>query len=142
MIPTAEQVELIDATMNEYISLVNDIIDYAIAIGKMPKLSSASVHAPLPSALRDQCRLDARSIWKKALKHGGRFPVLRMPVGYWNNQNYVITETTISFPMWVNGKSRRISVPAIIPQDDFALLRESKLGALRLTKKNVDTPHG
>lgn len=134
--PSAEQARLIDTTMNEYISLVNDILDYAIAIGEMPKLSSASVHAPLPSALRDQCRLDAKSIWKKTMKHGGRIPTLRRPVAYWNNQNYVVTEAAISFPVWSDGKSQRIFAPAVIPQDDFALLQRSKLGTLRITRKS------
>lgn len=51
LLPTKEQQELIVKTMREYIALTNDILNYALALGEMPKLSSAKVCAALPSAL-------------------------------------------------------------------------------------------
>ena len=38
--PTKEEIALLDFTMQEYISLVNDILDYATASDIMPKLTS------------------------------------------------------------------------------------------------------
>ena len=136
LVPTNEQARVIEATMHEYIGLVNDIIDYSIAIDEMPKLSSANIKAPLPSALRDQCRLDAKSIWKKIMKSGRCFPVLKKPVAIWNNQNYKANRDSIEFPVWLDGKSQRIKVKAVIPDDMYGTLVDSKLGTLRITKKN------
>lgn len=134
--PTKQQILLINDAMNEYISLVNDIIDYAIAIGEMPKLSSANLKAPLPSALKDQCRLDAKSIYKKFKKSKNKCPVMKRPVAYWNNQNYTIGNDYVAMPLFINGKSKKISVPAIIPQEIHNKLEGRKLGTLRITKKN------
>ena len=67
--PTKEEIALLDFTMQEYISLVNDILDYAIASDIMPRLTSKTMIAPLPSALKAQCYVDAKSIYNKALKH-------------------------------------------------------------------------
>lgn len=136
LLPTNEQQLLLRTTMEEYISLINDIVDYAIALGDMPKLSSAMVNAPLPACLRDQCRIDARSIWRKTLKHKWNFPTLKKPVAIWNNQNYRVFEDRLEFPVLVNGKSKRIAVKASIPEDAYALLSSRKLGTLRITCKN------
>ena len=70
--PTKEEIALLDFTMQEYISLVNDILDYAIASDVMPKLTSKTMIAPLPSALKAQCYVDAKSIYNKTLKHKSR----------------------------------------------------------------------
>ena len=72
--PTKEETVLLDFTMQEYISLVNDILDYAIASDIMPKLTSKTMIAPLPSALKAQCYMDAKSIYGNTLKHKSRMP--------------------------------------------------------------------
>ena len=134
--PTSNQQGLLDAVMNEYISLVNDVLDYANALGEMPRLTSASLKAALPSAVKNQCIQEIRSIWRKTLKYHAKLPTLKKPVAIWNNQNYKINNDSIEFPVWVSGKSQRISVKAIIPEDVLGLLLDSKLGTLRITKKN------
>lgn len=136
LLPSKKQEADILATTREFISLVNDMLDYAVALGRMPKMSSASVRADLPSALKNQCCLDARSIWKKTLKDNGPIPVLKKPVAIWNNQNYTIDQGYISFPLWVAGKSQKVKVKAIIPGDVFTILSNSKLGTLRISRKN------
>lgn len=136
LILTKEQQALLNATMSEYISLVNDIIDYAITLGYLPRLTSARVNASLPSALKAQCIQDACSIWSQTMKHGGKFPTLKKPVAIWNNQNYRIDESSISFPVLVDGKCTRIFVKAEIPQETLDILQNSKLGTLRITQKN------
>ena len=134
--PTKEQESLLNTTMSEYISLVNDILDYAIAIDKMPKLSSASVHAPLPSCVRAQCCRDAKSIWQKTKKSDGRFPTLKKPVAFWNNQNFKITDHgSVKVPLWIKGKSVYTEISAVIPDETYGILVSHKLGALRITKK-------
>lgn len=136
LIPSSDQKDVLDTTMAEYISLANDLIDYGIACGSLPRLTSARVIAPLPSALKAQCVQDVRSIWSKTMKHGGKFPTLKKPVAIWNNQNYRIDDSSISFPVMIDGKCTRISVKAEIPQEILDILQSSKLGALRITKKN------
>lgn len=137
LVPSNDQKFLLDATMAEYISLANDLIDYGIACGFLPRLTSARVIAPLPSALKAQCIQDVQSIWSKTMKHGGRFPVLKKSVAVWNNQNYRIDDSSISFPVMVNGKCIRISVKAEIPQETLDILQNAKQGTLRITKKNA-----
>lgn len=135
LVPTTEQAALLDQTMREYIALINDILDYAVACTYMPKLSSATVKAKLPSALRDQCRIDAKSIYKKTLRNGGKIPVLRKPVAIWNNQNYKFAKDSIDLPLWVGSKCKRVHIEAVIPDEMLAFLSSSKLGTLRVSKK-------
>ena len=131
--PTPEQEELIRRTMREYISLANDVMDYALATGYMPKLSSGNVRAPLPSAVKNQCLLDAKSAWGR-FQQTKRFPVFRKLVAIWNNQNYSIRQDGISFPVW-SGKCTRIFVKAMIPESLFQCLQSHRLGTLRITWK-------
>lgn len=139
LLPNAQIAALLDFTMQEYISLINDVLDYAIACGQMPKLSSANLHAPLPSALRDQCRRDAKSIYDKVTKprarFNGKFPTLKKPVGIWNNQNYEVGADYIAMPFFVNGKSRKMKIPANVPSEARRVLESAKQGTLRITKK-------
>ena len=57
---------------------------------------------------------------------------------YINNQNYSILEDGISFPLWINSKSRKTKIPAEIPFDIYNTLLENKdsLGLLRVCRKN------
>lgn len=111
LLPTETEAKLLDATAKQYITLINEILDCAIACDEMPKLSSSKLKAPLPSALKDQCRLDAKSIYDKVTKpgskHNGKFPLLKKLVIVWNNQNYTIGKDYIAMPFFVDGKSRK-----------------------------------
>ena len=111
LLPTETEAKLLDATAKQYITLINEILDCAIACDEMPKLSSSKLKAPLPSALKDQCRLDAKSIYDKVTKpgskHNGKFPLLKKPVIVWNNQNYTVGKDYIAMPFFVDGKSRK-----------------------------------
>lgn len=66
--PTAYQTKLIQATMLEYISTVNSLVSNAVSGLSITKITSADVSANLPSALRNQCIRDAKSIVKKYYK--------------------------------------------------------------------------
>ena len=54
IIPTVEQERLLQQTMLEYISVANDLLDYCCARIKMPKLTSSSFIASLPSAVKNE----------------------------------------------------------------------------------------
>ena len=136
LLPTAEEAAILNNTMAEYISLVNDIVDYGIAQGRIPQMSTASINAPLPAALKNQCIRDARSIWQKTQKNRTRFPTLRQLVANWNNQNYTVEPDAIAFPVWLNGKSKKIHVKAIVPEEALDIIRSHKLGTMRISRKN------
>jgi IS605 OrfB family transposase len=62
-------------------------------------------------------------------------PVVKKPVITWNNQNFKIVKNTLSFPIWIDGRSKRISVACVLT--DYQLERlNTKLGSLRITQKN------
>ena len=134
--PNAEQERLLDLTTSEYISSVNDLIDYCSGQMTMPKLSTSSFAAALPSAVKNEVINAVKSIIGK-YKRGlcGALPVLRKPVATWNNQNYTIKDGGLSFPVWAGGKSRRITVNAEITGYQQERLG-GRLGSLRITKKN------
>ena len=60
-----EQKELIIKTMTEYINTVNSLVSDATNGISILKYTSADVKACLPSALKNQCIRDAKSIVKK-----------------------------------------------------------------------------
>ena len=100
------------------------------------KLSSASFQAELPSAVKNEVINVAKSVVKRH-KNGTTksLSVLKKPVITWNNQNYSLSAYTLSFPLWIDGKSQRISVAAVITEYQWERL-QSRLGSLRITRKN------
>ena len=62
---TREQKSFITVTMTEYINTVNSLVSDATNGISIAKYTSADVKACLPSALRNQCIRDAKSIVKK-----------------------------------------------------------------------------
>lgn len=129
-----EQNRLIQSTMKEYMRTVNDIVDDMVTFNEYGKLSSANIFAKLPSSLRCQCVLDAKSIFKKYCKTGKQ-PVLKKPIAIWNNQNYKVSNNSLFFPVLIEGKSKRLKIKAKIPEETLEILQNSKLGTLRITYK-------
>ena len=80
LLPSKEQEQWLTTAATEYISLVNDIVDYALGQGMVPKFSSGDVAAPLPAAVKNQAIRDARSIYRKCCKthiqHTLRKPII------------------------------------------------------------------
>jgi len=147
VLPTLEQTILINATMKEYINTANAVVNDYVVGDKDTKHTSKSVVANLPSALKNQLIQDAKSIFKKYTKNLKsnakkeankqkeiKVPILKKPIAVWNNQNYAIKFGYITFPVWLNGKSTRILVKAVITDHQSNLLT-NKLGTLRITKK-------
>lgn len=154
---TSYQKALIATTMAEYISTVNGLVSYAVNGHSIAKTTSADVSANLPSALKNQCIRDAKSIVKKHYKQcyaavaknrslakrgsairvkASRLPVLHKLCCYVNNQNYRVRDNRIDFPVMVNGKSKRISVPVKLTDRQKSLFSNAKLGTMRIVVKN------
>lgn len=155
--PTEYQKNLITKTMTEYINTVNSLVSDAVSGHSIAKLTTADVSANLPSALKNQCIRDARSIVKKhyknchkailknrsLLKRGSAIrkkatslPILRKPCCYINNQNFTIKDSHIEFPVMVNGKSKRISVFGKLTDRQKTLFSDAKFGTMRIVIKN------
>jgi len=131
-----QQDKLLHETAEEYISSANDLIDYCCAQAGTPKLSSSSFIAPLPSAVKNEVVNTVRSIIAK-YKRGvcKTLPVLRKQIVTWNNQNYRLEGDAIEFPVWMDGKSKRIQVRAVITDYQRDRLK-GKPGSLRITQKS------
>ena len=113
--PDRDQAGLLKSVLKEYIAVVNDLTEYMNGQDSQVRLTSKSFQASLPSALKAQAIRDARSVFRKARKTG-ILPVLRKPVAIWNNQNWMLVDDTVRFPVWKDGKSHRIAVRFACPE--------------------------
>ena len=123
-----EQKALLIMTMNEYIRTVNSLISIATNGISINKYTTADVSAKLPSALKNQCIRDAKSIvnkynreCRKASAENSKLakqkanitvkeptvPILKKPCCYINNQNFKVIDNHIEFPVLINGRSKR-----------------------------------
>lgn len=154
--PTKYQSELIRAAMSEYISTVNSLVSDAASGKSIARITTADVDAQLPSALRNQCIRDARSIIRKYYKSchstvlknrslarktsniritAPKLPILRKPCCYINNQNFKVNGNNIEFPVIIGGRSKRIVVKTQISDKQKALFASYKLGSMRIVLK-------
>lgn len=153
---TKTEYMLVKDTMDTYISTVKSIVSDAVNGTSIAKLTSKGVSANLPSALRNQCARDARSIAKKynmdcikANRKNAKFakqgknimvaatlPVLKKPCCYVNNQNFRVSSTNIEFPVMVDGKSKRLFISTRMTDRQRSLFASYKLGAMRIVIKD------
>lgn len=137
------QLKLVKATMTEYISVVNSLVSDAVKGTSIKKYTSKDVNAELPSALINQCIRDAKSINNKYVKEcrkvsaikAPKIPVLKKPCCYINNQNFRINEDCIEFPVFEQGKSKRLSVRTKMTDRQKAVFDKAKLGTMRIVFK-------
>jgi len=138
ILPSKEQIQYLEETLNEYISTVNgivqNIINNNIINNKNIKLTSKDIEAKLPSAVKNQAIQDAKSVYRK-YKKTKKLSILKKPVCIWNNQNYRIKDNYLSFPVWIDGKVQRIKVKALLTDYQKEQLK-NKAGTLRITKKS------
>ena len=153
---TSTQKTLVSKTMNEYIHTVNSLVSVAVNGTSISKYTTADVDAALPSALKNQCIRDAKSVvnkYKKAVRKvnaanerllkkgssikvkGPKVPELQKPCCYINNQNFKIVDDRIEFPVFADGKTARISVNTSITGRQKAILSDTKLGTIRIVYK-------
>lgn len=119
----------------EYIRVVNELTEQAEKAEAFPKVTTRNVAAHLPSAVCNQAIRDARSVFRKAQKLGKR-PILKKPVYFINNQNYSISDTSVSFPTWRDGKVKKTAFPALLTERDKVLLARGKRGLMRIVEKS------
>ena len=153
---TSTQKTLVSKTMNEYIHTVNSLVSVAVNGTSISKYTTADVYAALPSALKNQCIRDAKSVvnkYKKAVRKvnaanerllkkgssikvkGPKVPELQKPCCYINNQNFKIVDDRIEFPVFADGKTARIFVNTSITGRQKAILSDTKLGTMRIVYK-------
>nr|WP_240542665.1 transposase [Exiguobacterium qingdaonense] len=137
--PTKEQEVVLKSMAETYIETVNQLISDMVDAKAMLKLTSKSVCAHLPSAVKNQIIKDAQSVFKKAKKSKYEIvPILKKPYCTWNNQNYSFDFESISLPIMVDGKAKKTPIRAEMVDKhnrNFSLLN-NKLGAVRITKKS------
>ena len=119
----------------EYIRVVNRLVEQAWEEGSFPKVSTKHIDAALPSAVLNQAIRDAKSVYRKSKKQG-KIVTLHKPTYYVNNQNYTVMGDTVALPIMVDGKARKTHFRAIITDRDKALLNGAKHGLLRLVEKS------
>ena len=136
--PTKKQKLLLASSSRVYIEEVNKLVYEMVEWRTDFKKSSKDIQAPLNSAVKNQVIRDARSIFHKVKKDKFEWvPYLKNPIIVWNNQNYSISDDKISMPFVIDGKSKKISISAIIlPRERKIIESAAKRGTLRITKKN------
>lgn len=157
--PTAEQDKFIRADMQEYIATVNSLVKTAVSGTSIAKYTTKDVKGNLPSAIRNQCIRDAKSIIKKhykncrktvlenrhmlkrygdtaPLKIANKLPEMKKPCLYVNNQNFSIKGTYLSFPVMKGSSSTRIMVKTKLTERQAKLLSNATLGTMRIVQKN------
>ncbi|PDY77522.1 RNA-guided endonuclease TnpB family protein [Bacillus cereus] len=136
---TKEQASILNAMGKEYISTINALVSEMVAEKKTTKKTTKDVPVNLPSAVKNQAIKDAKSVFQKVKKGKCEIiPVSKKPICVWNNQNYSFDFTHISLPLTIEGKTKRVSVRALLIDKhnrNFDLLKH-KLGTLRITKKS------
>ncbi|MBQ9046259.1 MAG: hypothetical protein IJ120_00005, partial [Solobacterium sp.] len=137
---TKDQKALVLQTMDEYICTVNSLVSDAMNGAELRKYSSADVKAELPSAIRNQCIRDAKSIIRKYQKaqrkaNDTAVPVLRKPCCYINNQNFRLTGGCIEFSVMMSGKSKRMSVRIKMTERQRELFERARFGTMRIVFK-------
>lgn len=153
---TKEQQAIVTAMMAEYISVVNRLVSDAINGTFIAKYTSKDVQANLPSALKNQCIRDAKSVIKKyqkacrdaeqknarlvkqgkTLRITPKIPALKKLCCYINNQNYKVKDDCIAFPVVRNGKVQRLFVRTKMTPWQKDLFASSRLGTMRIVFKN------
>ena len=115
LLPTIEQAAMLQSSAKEYIRIANALIAQINTSVGILKLSSSNVIADLPSAVKNEAINTAKSVIKKYKKGKCEsLPILKKPIITWNNQNFSLLGEILSFPLWIDGKSRRISVAVIL----------------------------
>lgn len=139
LLPTKEQAQILKEMSSQYIKTINNLVEEMVESKQTTKKTSKDVQIDLPSAVKNQAIKDARSVFNKAKKN--RFsvvPSLKKLVCVWNNQNYSFDSNSISMPLNIKGKSKKMPIKAIINDKDNRIQRtlsENKLGTLRITQK-------
>jgi len=139
LLPTKEQEAILTRMSEEYISTINALVAEMVEERKPTRKTSKDMDAFLPSAVKSQAALDAKSVFKKAKKKNFEtVPLLKKPHCVWNNQNYSFDFHNISMPIMINGGAKKTPIRALLvdKKNRNVDLLKHKLGTLRITKKS------
>ena len=128
--PTKSQAIELNRIANEYIKQSNILIQNAVVEKSFPRVTSKHIDSNIPSVVKNELIRYAKTKYKQ---FGDC--VFKKPLATWNNQNYSIGNSSISFPIIVNGKTKKTKFKAMIPQHILEELNNSTLGSLRVSKK-------
>lgn len=128
--PTKDQAKEFHRITMEYIKQANILVQRAVKEEKFPQVTSKNIESDIPSVVKNELIRYAKSKHKQF----GQC-VFKKPTASWNNQNFSVEESSIAFPIMVDGKSKKTAIKAIIPSHLYRDLTTFKLGSLRLTKK-------
>lgn len=128
--PTKNQAKELSRLSKEYIKQANLLVERARLEDGFPKVTSKHIVSNIPSVVKNELIRYAKSKFKKF-----KTCVFKKPTVSWNNQNYSICDSSIEFPIIVEGKVKKTSFKACIPSETLEILKNSKLGSLRITKK-------
>src|SRR5262245_28054610 len=92
--PTPDQAALLRAHCQESLRTVQVLVQALDSgvwpddgrAGRQPAPKTAPPPCPAPSSTRPSLR-DARAVWKRSFARGS-IPILRKPLGQWNNQHW------------------------------------------------------
>ncbi len=135
--PTREEITLLKSSSLAYIQAINSLVSEMVEAKVTTKKTSKDLIAPLNSTVKNQAIRDAKSVFKKVKKSKySIIPVLKKPVIIWNNQSFSVTPNGIAMPFFINGKSKKVEIKALISARDLEIFRSSvKIGTLRVTSK-------
>ncbi|MEK4738950.1 MULTISPECIES: RNA-guided endonuclease InsQ/TnpB family protein [Bacillus] len=140
LIPTKEQIRLLEQSSQEYIKVINTLVSEMVEAKESTKKSTKNIEANIPSAVKNQAIKEAKSLFATKVNKSKYkiIPILKRPVCIWNNQNYSFDATHISIPFKVNGKSTRVKIRALLSDKNNRNLNllKHKLGTLRITMKS------
>lgn len=153
---TKEQEKLVIETMNKYIETVNSLVLDAVNGAHITRYTTADVIAELPSALKNQCIRDAQSIYRKYSKKNfivslknktlsekgssliiktPKVPTLKKPCFFVNNKNFKFKDDQLSFPVFMDGRSKRIFIRTSISERQKGIFSNTRLGTMRVVSK-------
>lgn len=137
--PTRKDIQLLKSSSLNYIQTINFLVSEMVTEQKATKKTSKDVIAPLNSAVKNQAIRDAKSVFQRAKKTKFSIvPILKKPVIIWNNQNFTVTPNSICMPFVVDGRSKKMSISALVQQRDLDYLTQAvKVGTLRVTCKGA-----
>ncbi|MEK5187138.1 transposase [Solibacillus sp. FSL W7-1324] len=139
LMPSKEQALILKAMSENYIQTINNLVDEMVNVKQTTKKTSKDVQVDLPSAVKNQAIKDAKSIFSKVrMKKFSIVPLLKKLVCVWNNQNYSFDSTSISMPLYIDGKVKKVPIRALMKDENNRIqkaLTENKLGTLRITQK-------
>lgn len=128
--PTKAQATELTRLSKEYIRSANELVQQALIEEAFPKVTSKNINGMLPSVVKNELIRYAKTKYKQ-FGHC----VFKKPTVSWNNQSFSVDKKSISFPIIINGKSKKVPFKALIPDSFYEELTTFKLGSLRISKK-------